>query len=62
VSILKDMSQLLSSIRRRPNHKRDGDDMNGNGSNPRGPSEAERRLLAEEIRRFEQALRELAKS
>jgi hypothetical protein len=58
--VFKDMTRLLHIIRRRS--LKAGVGMNGNGHPHRGPSEEERQVLAKEVRRFEQALRELAKT
>jgi hypothetical protein len=55
------MSHLLHSLHRRRGH-RDAAAANGNGQPRRRPSEEERRLLREQVRRFERDLRELAKS
>jgi hypothetical protein len=63
VPIFKLMTRLSHLLRRGGSHKADvGVHGHGNGHQDHRPSEEERRQLAEQARRFERALRELAKS
>lgn len=59
VPIFRTTVTRFRNILRRRSHKA-GADVNGNGHG-RGPSEEERRRLAEQARRFEHDFRELAK-